>query len=40
VVGVQASGVIITAFELLVPAAIGILTISLVVIGRQIEQIP
>jgi hypothetical protein len=38
VLGIQASSIIITAFELLVPAAVGMLIISLIFIGRQIEQ--
>jgi hypothetical protein len=39
VLGIQASGILVTAFQFLLPLAIGLLVGSLVLIGRQIDPV-
>lgn len=37
VVGIQATGLLIAGFELLVPVAVGLLVLSLLLVGRQVD---
>jgi hypothetical protein len=37
VLGIQASGIVVTAFQFLLPAAVVLLLGSLVLVGRQVD---